>query len=155
MDEVMAWIQQKASTTFLLDSNANYALQLVQRLPDVYKNVSVFADVLPGWEMCPAYPFSSFVINFNVSTGVHHDVNDLAACLVMAIGDCTGGELCLVEPSIIIPLQSGDLVVFPSFQISHFNMHYKGQRASLVLHSDKHGHKYAMDRNGLVYFHIN
>ncbi|KAL6309506.1 hypothetical protein BKA93DRAFT_716385, partial [Sparassis latifolia] len=69
-------------------------------------------------------------------------------CLVLAIGDYTGGELCLVEPGIIIPLRDRNLVVFRSSCITHFNLHYKGTHTSLVLHSDGASIQYREDMSG-------
>lgn len=90
-----------------------------------------------------SYPFSSMVINFNVVTNGHRDAQDLKACLVLVVGDHEGGEVCLAEPGLVLPLRSGDFVVFPSCAITHFNMHYIGTRASVVLHSDREGHSSA------------
>ena len=117
-------------------------------LPDVYDTLIPYAEVLPGNTFAPAYPFSGFVINVNVCTKVHRDRQDLVACLVMPIGDFTKGALVLKEPGMVIPLRSGDAVVFPSGNITHFNLDYEGQRASLVLHSDKTGASWVKDRNG-------
>ncbi len=39
-------------------------------------------------------------------------------------------------------------MVFASSAISHFNLHYVGKRASVVLHSDKSGMDWVADRNG-------
>lgn len=103
----------------------------------------MFASVLPGGEHTPGYPFSGFVVNINVVTIGHRDVKDFKACLVLVIGDHTGGELCLVEPGIVLRLRSSDFVVFPSEKISHFNLHYEGVRASIVLHTDREGVSYA------------
>lgn len=103
--------------------------------------------MLPGNDVCAAHPFSGFVVNLNVTTRGHRDAKDWTACLVLVLGDHTGGELVLVEPGIVIPLHSGDLIVFPSMRLTHFNMHYKGTRASLVLHSDRAGHKWVVDGN--------
>ena len=97
--------------------------------------------------MSPGYPFSSLVLNINVMTSGHRDGQDLKACLVMAIGDHEGGELCLMEPGLVIPLRSGDLIIFRSCDVTHFNLHYKGFRASMVLHSDRHGEKWAKNCN--------
>ncbi len=54
----------------------------------------------------------------------------------------------MFEPGIVLGLRNGDVVIFPSAAISHFNLHYKGMRASIVLHSDKRGMEWAADRNG-------
>jgi predicted 2-oxoglutarate/Fe(II)-dependent dioxygenase YbiX len=69
-------------------------------------------------------------------------------CAILVIGDHEGGELVLEEPGIVIDAKEGDLIIFPSGRISHFNMHYKGFRASMVLHTDKALEAWARDRNG-------
>lgn len=98
--------------------------------------------------MSPVYPFGGFVININVTTRIHRDHSDHDIFLVMSISDCLGGELCLFEPGIVLDLCTGDAVIFASASISHFNLHYKGIRASVVLHSDKRGMDWVTDRNG-------
>ena len=59
-------------------------------------------------------PFPGFVINVNICTKAHRDVNDFLCCLVMAVGSLTKGELVLKEPGIVVPLHSGDLTIFSS-----------------------------------------
>jgi hypothetical protein len=105
--------------------------------------------VLPGDGFSPAYPFSGFVINFNVCTKIHRDLNDKKLCIVMAISDdqCEGGDICFLEPGIRLQLICGDMVAFPSAKISHFNMNFRGERASLVLHSDSSGDNWVKNRN--------
>lgn len=66
----------------------------------------------------------------------------------MPIGTFKGGELCLAEPGLVVPLRSGDFFVFPSCSITHFNLLYTGIRASLVCHSDREGVRWAQDYNG-------
>ena len=105
-------------------------------------------EILPCSDVSPVYPFGGFVININVTTRIHRDHGDHDICLVLTISDCTGGELCLFEPGIVLGLRTGDAVVFSSAAISHFNLHYKGIRASIVLHSDKRGMDWVADRNG-------
>ena len=95
------------------------------------------AEILPGNAHSPVHPFLSLVINLNVATLAHRDSGDKSLCVVMPIGDFSGGDLCLYEPGIVLSLRSGDFVAFPSFQITHFNLHYTGCRASIVLHTDK------------------
>lgn len=48
----------------------------------------------------------------------------------------------------MVELQSGSDIVFPSWKITHFNLDYVGERASLVLHTDKEMARWAGDRNG-------
>lgn len=48
----------------------------------------------------------------------------------------------------MLPLKSGDMVVFLSCALTHFNLHYRGERASLVLHTDREITKWTEGRNG-------
>lgn len=68
----------------------------------------------------------------------------------MALSDdpLEGGDLCFQETHIRLPLRNGDMVIFPSHKISHFNLDFKGERASLVFHSDRSGDKWVEKRNG-------
>ena len=45
-------------------------------------------------------------------------------------------RLCLEELGIKLDLANGDVVIFPSQKISHFNTHFKGERVSIVFHTD-------------------
>lgn len=115
-------------------------------LPQTSFNIAAYASQLPGYEDCPAYPFAGFVLNVNVAVQGHRDNMDLEACLVLPIGSFSGGELCLEEPGLVVPLRAGDFFVFPSYRITHFNLHYSGTRASLVCHSDRAGIHWRADR---------
>lgn len=108
----------------------------------------MYADVLPGKESSPIYPFTSMVINLNVCTRAHRDCKDMDICVVIALGDFKGGELCLFEPGIVLELCPGDVIIFPSLRITHFNLHYIGKRASVVLNSDRDGEQWVENRNG-------
>lgn len=88
------------------------------------------------------------MINLNVATAAHRDNKDESVCLVLAIGDFVGGELVLYEPGLVIPLRHGDFVLFPSCELTHFNLHYKGRRASIVLHTDRAMVRWQTIRNG-------
>ena len=88
------------------------------------------------------------MINMNVATRVHRDEGDLSLCFILEISDCKGGELCLMEPGLVIELRNGDGVAFCSNKITHFNLDFKGKRASLVFHSDRAGLAWCKDGNG-------
>ena len=75
-------------------------------------------------------------MNLNAVTVAHRDANDKHICVVMAIGDFQGADLCLVEPGLRVPISSGDIFVFRSAEVTHFNLAYKGVRHSIVLHTD-------------------
>ncbi|KAF9521850.1 hypothetical protein CPB83DRAFT_900226 [Crepidotus variabilis] len=56
-------------------------------LPDSFEVLSKYIDILPCAEPVVVYPFSGFVINFNVATRLHCDWQDHDICLVLAIMD--------------------------------------------------------------------
>lgn len=103
---------------------------------------------MPDNQHAPTYPFLGFVLNLNVSTEAHRDKRDLRACMVLDVGEHSEGDLVLYEPGLVVPLRNGDLIIFPSDKITHFNLHFEGIRASVVLHSDGNGTTWAKDRNG-------
>ncbi|TFK79589.1 hypothetical protein K466DRAFT_465735, partial [Polyporus arcularius HHB13444] len=108
LDQVFEWLQNKMES----------------RLPGLVLQIRGFAEILPGNERSPSYPFSGFVLNLNACTKVHRDAKALHACLVMAFGEFDDGELCLVEPGFVVDLRSGDMTVFQSNKVSHFNLRY-------------------------------
>ncbi|KAI0055056.1 hypothetical protein BV25DRAFT_1816167 [Artomyces pyxidatus] len=123
-------------------------------LPEEHRVLKIEADVLPGNNQSPVYPFLGFVINLNVATKAHLDAQDKLLCLVMALGEYEGGELVMVEPGLVLPLRCGDLVAFQSCRITHFNLHFEGLRSSFVFHTDKafrswteYGHRNGWNRN--------
>jgi hypothetical protein len=140
---------------------------LENHLPDSYKKLAEYGDCLPGDEFLAGYPFGGIVLNLNISTKIHRDTGDLDLCLVIVISKCIGGDLVLLEPGLVLGQRNGDATVFPSGDISHYNMDFVGFRASIVFHSDhaseswtgpssytsemsttRSGRKYLSDRNG-------
>lgn len=118
-------------------------------MPEAYDVIKLFADVLPAGGSSPVFPFGGFVVNFNVSTLIHRDREDLKLCLVIIISeDCQGGDLCFYELGLRLSLKSGDMVAFRSDILGHFNLHFVGKRASIVLHTDRAGMEWVKDRNG-------
>ena len=105
-------------------------------------------EALPNGHTSPVHPFTGFVLNINVSTRIHRDWGDEDICLVLVLSDCSGGELCLKEPGVVLKMNTGDIIIFKSAEISHFNLHYAGKRASLVFHTDRAAKSWAKDRNG-------
>ncbi|KAJ8508391.1 hypothetical protein ONZ45_g9339 [Pleurotus djamor] len=123
-------------------------LELERLLPQESRIESIFARFLPGGEPSPIFPFSGIVVNLNVQTTIHTDSEDVLMCLVLPIGEFTGGDLCFKDLGLRIELRHGDWVVFDSKKLSHFNMPYEGKRASFVMHSDSAGEFWVEDRNG-------
>ncbi|KIJ12218.1 hypothetical protein PAXINDRAFT_83281 [Paxillus involutus ATCC 200175] len=122
--------------------------ELERHLPEEYEILSQVASILPGNACSPVEPFTSLVININVSTRGHRDVGDREFCLVIPIGTFTGGSMVMVETGLVVDLHQGDMVVFRSCDVTHLNLHYKGQRASLVMHTDKEMQAWLKNRNG-------
>ena len=111
--------------------------------------LSMDAQVLPGNAHSIVHPFLSLVINLNVATMAHRDRKDKSLCVVLAVGDFEGGDLCLYEAGLVLPLRNGDFTAFPSYRLTHYNLHFTGRRASIVLHTDKEIEKWTDGgRNG-------
>lgn len=111
--------------------------------------MSQTASVLPASANPVGYPFTGFTVNFNVTTRIHRDKHDLKFCIVLPVADaqCLGGDICFLEIGVRLQLKTGFLVLFRSKYLTHFNMHYKGYRASIVFHSDNAMEKWAKNRN--------
>jgi hypothetical protein len=131
-----------------LQSICDYVHQLSKIWPEKYKDVKLFADVLPLNHNPTAYPFASFVINIQALTDPHKDSLDLEPCVVIPFGKWEQGDLVLFEPGIVLELQLGDVLFFPSCFFTHFNLPYAGTRCSLVMFTDKHGLDWVRYRNG-------
>jgi len=121
---------------------------MAELLPDHYAILKLWVELLPSNDFSPVFPFGGLVINMNVATRAHRDTEDLSLCFILEISDCEGGELCLMEPGLVIELRNGDGVAFCSNKITHFNLDYKGKRASFVFHSDRAGLAWCKDGNG-------
>jgi len=121
-----------------------------QLLPENVAELKIALEVLPCSHMSPVYAFSRYVINLNVSTRAHRNLQDKKICLIIVISseDCIGGELCLVEPGLVLRLCNGDVIVFASATFTHFNTHYIGRRVPLVFQTDKHLDSWVKNRNG-------
>ncbi|KAJ7123897.1 hypothetical protein C8R43DRAFT_1135929 [Mycena crocata] len=108
-------------------------------LPDEYAELKIYVTKLPLNQRSAAHPFGGFVINVSAATRGHRDRFDKLFCVVIPFGNWTGGELGLYELGFVFRLHAWDMFVFPSCDITHFNLHFKGVRLSIVLHSDKAG----------------
>ncbi|KAJ7485619.1 hypothetical protein FB451DRAFT_1023620 [Mycena latifolia] len=116
--------------------------------PLAFDQVRVFADVLPLNTGSPVYPFAGFMMNFRVVTDAHKDAKDAKWCMIAFVKEGKGGHLCLHELGLKIDGQTGNILVFPSCWVTHFNTHFVGLRASLVLHTDREGDGWAENGGG-------
>ncbi|KAJ7665586.1 hypothetical protein B0H17DRAFT_951389 [Mycena rosella] len=117
-------------------------------LPDDYDEIRIYAEALPLGASSPAYPFGGFVVNISACSWAHRDEGDKLMCFVIPAGRFKGGQLCLFETGFCFDLHVGDVLAFPSCDLTHFNQHYQGLRTTLVLHSDRQGDAWIRDCNG-------
>lgn len=106
-------------------------------LQEEFEMLMEVASVLPGNALPPVIPFISLMININVHTKAHRDSGNWHLCLVIPIGHFEGGALCLLENGLVLELHNGDIAIFRSSEVTHFNLDYRGGRASLVFQTDK------------------
>ncbi|TFY61612.1 hypothetical protein EVG20_g6987 [Dentipellis fragilis] len=110
--------------------------------------LEIIVERMPLSTTSPFHPWSSMVVNFRAITPAHRDWSDKNLCGVFALGEFEGGELVLYEPGLIIPMQSGDFVIFPSARTTHFNLHCKGSRMSFVFKTDLAYSRWVKNMNG-------
>ncbi|THU79093.1 hypothetical protein K435DRAFT_698673, partial [Dendrothele bispora CBS 962.96] len=118
----------------------------LKRHPDLFEEIETEVDIFPLNDTNPIRPFSSFVINLNVKTQPHRDVGDKNGCIVLVLGDHSGGGICFHEAKLVVETSHCDCVTFCSNRLTHYNLSYKGVRASIVIHSDKTATEY--QKNG-------
>lgn len=107
----------------------------------------MFVKLLPFSEYLGIEPFTGLVFNVGVCTTGHRDPLDKKWCVVIPLCDFEGGALVLHEAGLVLDVRAGDVIIFPSCEITHFNLHFRGTRVSLVLHVDKHGQRWVVRRN--------
>src|SRR6202035_1468834 len=106
-------------------------------MPEDFKELVDHCETLPLAEGSPCYPYTGFVLNISSCTKGHRDRMDLKSCGIFPFGKWNGGELCLFELKLVLDLQPGDLFIFPSADITHFNLHFSGIHFSLVFQTDR------------------
>ena len=124
------------------------SFQIQHHMLAEYEKIEVICKFLPLKEPSPAYPFTNFVINLCASTKAHRDRGDKGWCIAITFAAGEEGQLCLYELGLVFDCGVGDMVVFQSAEQTHFNLHIKGIRASLVLHSDRTLERWGDNYNG-------
>ena len=120
-------------------------------LPAETEEISMFVNHLPFSEYLGIEPFTGLVFNVGVCTTGHRDSLDQKFCVVCPFLNFEGGELVLHEAGLVLEARPGDVIIFPSCDITHFNLHFRGTRVSLVLHVDKHGQRWVVHQNEWVH----
>jgi hypothetical protein len=132
-----------------IDDICNYVHHIISTHgPSEYEEIKAFVDVLPLNHYPKTYPFASFVLNVQGSAVAHKDAGDKIWCVTIPFGQFSGGSLVLHEPGIVIERGIGDVMIFPSSNLTHFNLDFKGVRGSMILFSDRHGDDWVRFRNG-------
>ncbi|KAG9114912.1 hypothetical protein FRC07_007587 [Ceratobasidium sp. 392] len=110
---------------------------------------TLFDSLNPALHQLGSAPFCMAVLNVQPMTRAHRDSSDEldSICLILALGEHEGGDLCLYEPGLRIPLPHGTFMAIRSKRSLHFNLHFKGQRFSYVFTSDGGLRRWATDRN--------
>jgi hypothetical protein len=123
-------------------NNLLYALQPISNSVNrfVNKHYEHYYTKLSKLALGPFVPrafgiFPTIAINFNVISNYHWDDKDdpNGLCVLVALGDFEGGELCFPQLQIVVKLKPGQVVVFPSCLLLHGNLPItKGIRFSIV-----------------------
>lgn len=122
--------------------------------PEIFQHLRVYCDILPLHYRPASYPFPGFVLNLQVATVAHIDNKDHKLCVVLPFGEWTGGQLVLHEVGLVLDLQPGHILIFPSAKITHFNLDFVGIRGSIVFHCDRELEGWFKNRNGWGHHHI-
>lgn len=88
------------------------------------------------------------MVNFRVVTDAHKDGFDAQWCLIIFVKRGSGACLCLRELGLKVNGKTGNMLSFESRWITHFNTHFRGQRCTVVLHTDREGTSWAEDSGG-------
>ncbi|KZO90004.1 hypothetical protein CALVIDRAFT_430995 [Calocera viscosa TUFC12733] len=98
----------------------------------------------------PCYPFPSFVVNIHCCVTAHRDDQDPdgGVCVLLVFGNFKGGQLVLYEPGLVLKVEAGDMVIFPSMSLTHFTLHFQGRRGTIVMHGDRSWEGWQQDYNG-------
>jgi hypothetical protein len=108
-----------------------------QFLQNYYEDLYMKLSKL-SWGPFAPKPFGVFpmiAINFNTTSDYHWDEHDEAnsLCVLVALGDYEGGELCFPQLQMLVHLQPGQIVAFASRLLLHGNFSVtKGIRHSVV-----------------------
>ncbi|KAJ7276958.1 hypothetical protein C8J57DRAFT_1061393 [Mycena rebaudengoi] len=102
--------------------------------------------VVPHQIACPFAPYGGVVVNMGGCLDAHADELDAENnCVVIPFTkNCVGGGLVLHEAGMVMDLHAGDMILFLSAWLTHYNLHFRGIRASLVFHTDN-----ALDGDGV------
>jgi hypothetical protein len=87
----------------------------------------------------PLWPFSGVALNWHALAKAHVDPGDGPLAVIVPIGDFKGGHVCLPTLKLTFELQPGEVLIFDSKMLPHFNLDPElgpgDARHSLVLYT--------------------
>lgn len=123
-------------------------VQIREYYPDATVRFDDYINSMPHGDCPLTAPFTGLVINMQSASLGHRDEMDDTICAVITFGDYSDGDIVFYELGLVVSTRPGDAVIFLSSDITHFNLHFRGRRGSLVLHVDSAFRKQAKDTNG-------
>lgn len=117
-------------------------------LPEVYEELVEYEESLPLGIMSAASPFTGFVSNIAPCTLIHRDRDLKDLCMDYTSGNFSGGELVLYQARLVVQFRAGTGGGFASHSLDHFNLEYKGNRGSVIMHTERCGSTWLEGRNG-------
>ncbi|KAJ7587073.1 hypothetical protein C8J56DRAFT_890976 [Mycena floridula] len=113
-----------------------------------YDELEITVQELPFDTSSAARPFTGYIININVTTDGHLDINDRDLCVVVPFAEWKGGQIVFYQLGLVVDLGPLDIIIFPSNRITHFNLRHWGKRGSVVASTDKGFDAWVKDKNG-------
>jgi hypothetical protein len=103
-----------------------------------------------GLEMTdlPLWPFSGVAFNWYAHSKVHMDGGDGPYAVLTVSGNFKGGYVCLAGLNLSFELRPGEVIIFNSRRVPHFNLSYEGERHSFVFYTQHLLDAWVADGNG-------
>ncbi|KAJ7573585.1 hypothetical protein C8J56DRAFT_1066087 [Mycena floridula] len=113
-----------------------------------YNELEITVQELPFDTSSAARPFTGYIININVTTNGHLDINDRDLCVVVPFAEWEEGQIVFYQLGLVVDLGPLDIIIFPSNCITHFNLCHQGKCGSVVASTDKVLDAWVKDKNG-------
>lgn len=102
--------------------------------PELFEKYNML-ELPPMLDKTLFWPFCMLALNRNCTSLPHKDLNDLSQgfCFLLCWGDFTGAEMTFRELGLKIPFKRGQILIFRSSLLTHWNQIAHGIRHSMVL----------------------
>ncbi|KAJ3098035.1 hypothetical protein HDU96_000164 [Phlyctochytrium bullatum] len=128
--------------------------KLLPRFAAVQAIVNRVMERVRGFGLAvPGGMFGGMSINYNISTQLHKDADDLPNgwCLILPYGNYSGGDLNMVETGYRLKVAEGELALFRSNLLTHGNEGVRDERLALVFYTCANLYRWALfelEKNG-------